>query len=112
VADSQLEGIVATLDGILTVRTIDEARVRLVDALARGSTVRVDCSAVVEADVSLIQLLLAARRSAARDGRTLSLAHPAEGVLLTTLLQGGFLAPDRQPRNAEEAFWLQPTSSP
>jgi ABC-type transporter Mla MlaB component len=110
VAAPQAGNVAIVLDGVLTIRTTDEARARLTDALARAPTVSVDCSAATEVDVSLIQLLLAARRSAARNGGQLILAQPADGALLATLLRGGFIAAGGPSRGADDDFWLQTTS--
>ena len=90
------------LDGRLTIRDIDTVRSRLAAALKEHETIEVDCSAAEDVDLSLIQLLIAARRSAAESGKQLTIAQPADGVLHAALLQGGFL-PATGP---EAAFWL------
>ena len=53
------------------------------------------------ADLTLVQLLLSARKAAERDGKRLTLAVPASGALLDALTRGGVLA-------AADPFWLQP----
>lgn len=93
-----------TLDGAQTVRTIDAAHHDLVAALAAHAAVTVDCAAVTEVDVSLIQLLLAARASARLNGKAVALTAPANDALRTALLQGGFLRDDAD--GPEAAFWL------
>ncbi len=87
-----------SLIGPLTVRTIDEVAARLTEALARHETVLVDCAGAEAVDVSFIQLLLAARRSA---GARLGLAMPLPGPLLEALERGGFRGDGRP----TEAFW-------
>ena len=86
------------LDGALTIRDIAGVHASLAAALERHATVIVDCSAATEVDLSLIQLLLAARRSAQRADRTLRLAGADNAALNTALLRGGFVPgePDRE----------------
>jgi hypothetical protein len=85
------------------VRCIEAAHADLVAALRRHPVVTVDCTAVTDVDLSLIQLLLAARASAALAGKAVRLAGPAQGALHTALLAGGFL-----PDTPERAFWNAP----
>jgi ABC-type transporter Mla MlaB component len=92
-------------DGVATIRTIDALHVRLADALCAQDHLQIDVSGLTEVDISFIQLVLAARKSARRDGKRLSLAAPADGVLRDSLILGGFLAPDGQPHPGTD-FWL------
>jgi len=88
------------LDGPLTIRTIGPIHDALVDALARHQTVQLDCSGADAIDLSFIQLLLSARRSARDAGRQLTLAAPAGGALRAALEHGGFL-----PSEGADPFW-------
>jgi anti-anti-sigma regulatory factor len=92
-----------TLLGSLTARNIRQAHADLLEVMRRHTHVRIDCSAVTDADVSFIQLILAARRSAAAEGKTISLARPASGALLVRLMQAGLVGLDAG--EAEQAFW-------
>ena len=89
-----------SLKGPQTVRCIDAVHAGLVAALRRHPVVTVDCAAVTDVDLSLIQLLLAARASATLVGKAVRLAGPARGALHAALLAGGFL-----PDTSEAAFW-------
>ncbi len=100
------------LKGALTIRTIDAARIDLVDAVARHGAITVDCSAATETNVSLVQLLLAARASAARAGHRFALSQPVGDALRTTLLRGGFLSDDPSIPGRDDAFWLGEEDSP
>ncbi len=51
-----------------------------------SSTIAVDCADAAEVDVSFIQLLLAARRTAQARGKCLALSAPASGALLRVLV--------------------------
>jgi ABC-type transporter Mla MlaB component len=93
------------LDGPLTVRHAPQIHARLREALRQGS-VAIDCRAADEVDVSFIQLVLAARRSAAATGRTLRLAHPADATLLDRLRQAGMVRSGDEDPAADQDFWL------
>jgi len=92
--------ICITVDGAVTVRGIDAAQTRLVAALRQYPIVTVDCTDATEVDLSLIQLLLAARASATHAGKTLRVTAPAQGALHSALHAGGFL-----PDSPDAAFW-------
>ena len=70
VNEQQPEAVCVILDGPLTVRGIDAAQAKLAAALSRHTIVTVDCTAATEVDLSLIQLLIAARNSATHAGKT------------------------------------------
>jgi anti-anti-sigma regulatory factor len=95
-----------------TIRTIETIRSELLAALERQSTLVIDCAALAEADLSLIQVLLAARKTALQHGKTLALAQPASGVLRDVLLRSGFLAAAGGPPKEETAFWLKGAAAP
>ena len=90
-ADTDSEAASVLLDGALTVRTIANVRDVLLAALTDHQVVRVDCRAADAVDLSGIQILLAAHRSASAAGKQLVLAAPADGTLRSALEQGGFL---------------------
>jgi anti-anti-sigma regulatory factor len=90
-ADTESEAASVLLDGALTVRNIANVRDILLAALTDHHVVRVDCRAADAVDLSCIQLLLAAHRSASQAGKQLVLAAPADGLLCAALEQGGFL---------------------
>ncbi len=91
-ADVQPNSVRLTLEGSVTVRNIDGLHANLVAALTQPGGVLVDCTALEETDLSLIQLLLAARRTAQQSGRSFVLAGAGGGTLHAALLQGGFMA--------------------
>jgi hypothetical protein len=95
------------LEGALTIRTIDTVRAGLVDALARHPAVAVDCSAATEVDVSLVQLLLAARA-----GHMLVLAQPLGEALRSALLRGGFLSEGQDTAGPDAGFWRGAEAGP
>jgi len=95
-----------TLGGPLTVRHMGQIHTRVLEALRQYAFVNIDCSDATDVDLSFIQLVLSARKSAAATGKSLSLAHPAVGVLLERLMQAGLVGPaDGQPVS-DQSFWL------
>jgi ABC-type transporter Mla MlaB component len=100
VNDTEMPWAPLVLEGALTVRTIAGIRASLLDAMSSHDAVQVDCAAAASVDLSFIQLLLAARRSAQQAGKQLTLAAPADGALLAALEQGAFLPP-----GAADPFW-------
>lgn len=91
-----------SLDGPLTVANAEQIRDRLCEAMARHADVEVDCSAVDACDLSFVQLLVAARKSAAANGVALRLAAPAAGALLETVRRSGLLQAAEERR-----FWVK-----
>jgi anti-anti-sigma regulatory factor len=96
-----------TLPDSATIRTIEAIRAELLAMIERQGAVAVDCARLAEADLSLVQVLLAARKTARRVGKTLTLAQPASGALRDVLLRAGFLSAAGHPPKEDDAFWLQ-----
>ncbi len=89
------------LSGDVTIQTIGHAHARLTDAFAAGAEVTLSLDGVASADLTLVQLIEAARRSAREAGGSLALATPAADAVLDLLHRGGFLAGAGQ-----REFWL------
>lgn len=94
------------LAGPLTVRTIKTIHGRIADALHHHPAITIDCSAATEVDLSFLQLMIAARKSAAAAGKTVSLARPAAGPLRDALTHAGLIAPEDAAPAADQTFWL------
>ena len=101
VAPSETEILKVELEGELTIRSITELRERLLEALKSGRAVVAKIADDAVADLTFVQLIEAARRSAQAAGQTFALAGPATGPLLETLRRGGFVDSAGQ-----RAFWL------
>ena len=82
------------LEGCATLPGAAEVRARLLGALARGEPLVVDCAAVDEADLSLVQLLVAARRLAARNGAGFRLEPPPSPAVVALFERAGLPLPD------------------
>jgi len=87
----------------VTIQNVEAMRERIVAAFEDHADVALDASAVAGADLSLLQLVEAARQHAVREGKTIRLTAPANPVLAGLLERAGFLAaasPDTS------AFWF------
>lgn len=93
------------LSGEMTVRESEAIRKKISDALEGDIHLTLDCADVTRVDLSFIQLILAARKSAAAAGMTLTLRHPAGGVLAEALARAGIAAPDADPSDPDQIFW-------
>lgn len=94
-----------------TLRSSAELRDQLLARLQQGQSLTLDCDALVEADLSFVQLLLALRKSADRLGIPVSLKEGASGALLQLLARSGFLtAPAGDPEH-DDHFWLKGAQS-
>lgn len=98
---AQASTVVLGFSGALTIREAEEVYARLRDALLSSERIEIDCSGVTEADITFIQLVLAARISAAAAAKTLTLTGPAQGVLRDALDVAGLLDGPHGP------FWTE-----
>ncbi|MCJ2183967.1 STAS domain-containing protein [Novosphingobium sp. 1949] len=96
--------MLVTLGQSATIRTVHEVRNALLEGFEKDGAVTVDAARVEEVDLSLIQLLDAARTHAAAKGLAFALTAPANAALAAMLERNGFLT---APSSAELAFWLQ-----
>ncbi|HVI51892.1 MAG TPA: STAS domain-containing protein [Candidatus Sulfotelmatobacter sp.] len=74
--------VVIGFSGSATIRQADDVAHRLRQALESSDRIEVDCSELDEVDVTFLQLILAAHKSAEADGKVLVLSSPAKGALL------------------------------
>ena len=101
---SKIDEIALSFSGSVTIGGVVQAWADLSAAFAQAEPIIVDLDAVIETDLTFIQLIEAARRKASETGRSLTLRHPAAGAVLEVLQRGGFLGDDPSDR---VAFWLQ-----
>ncbi|MFD1624138.1 STAS domain-containing protein [Azospirillum griseum] len=88
------------LSGSETIAQVDGLCDRLRASLQASHSVIVDCDALEEADLALVQALIAARLSAQRRRTAFHLKHPLCEPLSDALRRGGFF---NDPQHA--AFW-------
>ncbi len=78
------------LSGARSIREAAQTHAEISTALREQADICLDCAGVTQADISLIQIILAGHRSARASGRVLALASAPEGALLGALQRGGF----------------------
>ncbi|MBR0830216.1 STAS domain-containing protein [Bradyrhizobium manausense] len=93
------------LQGSLTLRDAKQVQGLLLDAISASREVEIDVSDVSSIDVSIIQLIVSARKSAEQRGRKLALATESNGAFRATLAKAGFLGDDGACRHVDEEFW-------
>ena len=98
-------GSTLSFDGALTLADANQTRASLIAALQASKLVVLECNALREVDLSFIQCVIAAQRSAADQGKSLALAAPVEGSLREALVRGGFLSAPGSATRPDEAFW-------
>lgn len=94
------------LAGDITLQSVDFIHSKLLE-MAGQPVVEIDCEGVTDAGLGLIQLILSARLSAQKSGRTVVLAHPATGALRAALRRGGFLSDAGDQAYPDQAFWTE-----
>jgi anti-anti-sigma regulatory factor len=95
------------ISGDAGLRNVQEITGLLRQALADHSNIAVVTDTLTSIDVSILQLLVAARKSALAAGKTLTLRAPPDGVLHRLLLQTGFIGADGKSLTPEGDFWTQ-----
>lgn len=90
-------------------RNATDLRDELLRQLNSGTSLTLDCDALVEADLSLVQLIVALRKSAADRDVTVALKQPASGALLQLLVRSGFVTAPAGAPDIDDAFWLKGT---
>jgi hypothetical protein len=93
---------VVPLSGELNIRTIAAAHAELIEAFKIHQEVVGAIDPASSVDLTLVQLIESARRTARSIDGSFTLAAPAEGGLLETLRRGGFLETAEQ-----REFWLK-----
>lgn len=94
-----------TLSGELSLRNAAELRIKLWDALAGHASIALETDLVDSADAGILQLLVAAQKSAAAAGKTMTLAASAGRPFGKALLAVGFIAADGRPLIPEARSW-------
>jgi hypothetical protein len=101
------DGAVFDLPASVTLRSAPELREVLLERLTATRALTLNAAALTEADLSLLQLIVALRKSGGERGITIALKHPAGGPLQQLLARAGFItAPTGDPRN-DDLFWLE-----
>lgn len=88
-----------------TVSEVRDTAAALTTLLDGGEAITIDLREANAIDVSGLQLLIAAQRSAERMKKQLSILADRGGALEHALVRAGFLGADGAPRTAREQAW-------
>ena len=83
---------IVTLSGSLGLKDVTRLRAELLAAFEAGGDVSVDCTGLTDADVAVVQLLVAAKKTANANGVALAVKAGATGVLGQLLVKTGFVS--------------------
>ena len=95
---------VVKFSGSQTIREAEDVARLLRDALSEHPGVILDCEEIEDVDLTFLQLVIAGRRSARRDGKQFGLTSTARGPLLAALDRAG-IRPE-----GEHLFWFEGVS--
>lgn len=101
---------IVKLAGDAGLRSAQDLATLLREAIATHQSVAIATDAITAADITTIQLLLAARKMALAAGRSCRLAASPEGALRALLLETGFLDADGCSLTPDGDFWTSTTS--
>ena len=93
------------ISGDAGLRNAQDIAARLRQALADHTSIAVVTDGLISIDITILQLLVAARTSALASGKTLTLRAPSDGALPRLLVRAGFVGTDGKSRTPEGAFW-------
>jgi len=87
--DAPATALVVALDGAKDLRAVPALREELIAAMKGNASVTIDTRMLATLDTGVVQLLLAASRTARRSGREFSVIAEAEGALTQVLARLG-----------------------
>jgi len=93
---------IVSVSGARSIREAAQTHADISAALQEPVDICLDCADVTQADVSFIQIILAAHRSAQASGKVLALSAAPEGALLSALQRGGFA----QESSTDPGAWI------
>lgn len=94
------------ISGDAGLRNAQDIAAQLKSALAGHNTIAVATSDITSADITTVQLLLAARRQAVATGKSLTLAASVQGALRDLLIQIGVLDGSGVTATSDADFWF------
>ena len=90
------------VSGEATIQNVEALCEQLKAALRERASLTLDVSRLTTTDLAFVQLVEAARLTAAEQGEPLALSAPASGELRDVLERGGFLASAQR-----REFWIR-----
>ena len=97
------------MNGPVTVATVGKAKAALQEALGAASAVTVSLESITSVDVSFLQLLCSAHRTAADADKVLTVTGTDQEPVASLLLQAGFLRHIGCHENTRRScLWVEP----
>lgn len=87
----------------VNIRNVKDIHGELLTIFKNNTTVEIDLTACEDADLSLVQLIESARKSAAAESKSVSLTKPANAMVRSILERAGFLGAFT---GVDARFWL------
>src|SRR5215217_3150672 len=97
------------LDGTIGLRDVTALTAQFREALAKHSDIVVTTNGLTGIDITVLQLLVAARKSAMAAGKSLALEAPAAPALELVLVKAGFLSATGEATTPDGDFWTHAT---
>ena len=94
-----------TLSGALALRDAGELSGRLATTLSQHRALTIDATGVTAADMAVVQLLIAARKSASAAGKPFELKIGRAGALRELFGKAGFAADNGLPLPSHQGLW-------
>lgn len=102
---------IVEISGDANLRNSRDIAKLLQDALSKNSSIAIDVSRASILDCTILQLIVAARKSAVAAGKSLRLHAPTDGVLREALIKTGFVSAEGRPLTPEGTFWTDTSKS-
>lgn len=103
---------VLKFEGDLRIRQAAEVAASLLAALEANPAVAVATDDVTGVDVSILQLLIAADKTAANTGKTIKVLTSLGSVFRHALIKAGLLGTDGEPLTSEVSLWGETVTMP
>lgn len=89
-----------------SIKTVAGLRDQLLTAIAQNDSIVVSGENVASIDISVLQVLASAHRSATAANKSISLRDSADRALEHALRRAGFVSPSGEPLTREGTFWI------
>jgi anti-anti-sigma regulatory factor len=99
-------------DGGLTIAQADAIHAALLDALQNHSAVVIDCAGVEEIDLTFLQLLISASRTALAANKSFHFSSPPTGLLADAISRCGFAIQASATTSVAEIFSISSPAQP
>lgn len=89
-----------------SIKTVADLRDQLITAIAQSDNIVVSGENLNSIDISILQVLASAHRSAGAAGKRISLRASADSALEHALRRAGFVSPSGEPLTRDGAFFI------